>query len=52
MMIIYLGDVDRAGGTFLPVTVQCQREQTVECNVYEICHHSKRTEQLLQVSEG
>lgn len=34
MMIIYLKGVDRAGGTFLLVIVQCQRERTVECNMF------------------
>jgi len=33
-MIIYLRGVDRAGGTFLFVIVQCQREQAVECNTF------------------
>lgn len=33
-MIIYLRGVDRAQGTFLLVIVHCQREQTVESNVF------------------
>lgn len=33
-MIIYLRGVGRAQGTFLLVIVHCQREQTVEGNVF------------------
>lgn len=33
-MIIYLRGADRAQGTFLLVIVHCQREQTVEGNIF------------------